>query len=70
VPLYNPRDLSVLSARAANYQYHPYRNLLSTSSGSVSLVNSAAVAVTGGEQLRGGGTVQPAPCNSVRAEPK
>jgi hypothetical protein len=28
VPLYNPRDLSVLSARAANYQYYPFRNLL------------------------------------------
>jgi hypothetical protein len=28
VPLYNPRDLSVLSARAAYYQYHPYWNLL------------------------------------------
>jgi YVTN family beta-propeller protein len=28
VPLYNPRDLTVLSARAGNYQFHPYWNLL------------------------------------------
>jgi YVTN family beta-propeller protein len=28
VPLYNPRDLTVLSARVGNYQYHPYWNLL------------------------------------------
>ncbi len=27
-PLYNPRDLTVLSARAGNYQFHPYWNLL------------------------------------------
>jgi YVTN family beta-propeller protein len=28
VPLYNPRDLTVLSARAGNYQFHPYWSLL------------------------------------------
>ena len=28
VPLYNPRDLTVLSARTGNYQFHPYWNLL------------------------------------------
>ena len=28
VPLYNPRDLTVLSERAGNYQFHPYWNLL------------------------------------------
>jgi YVTN family beta-propeller protein len=28
VPLYNPRDLTVLSARVGNYQFHPYWNLL------------------------------------------
>ena len=28
MPLYNPRDLTVLSARVGNYQFHPYWNLL------------------------------------------
>ena len=28
VPLYNPRDLTLLSARVGNYQYHPYWSLL------------------------------------------
>jgi peptide/nickel transport system substrate-binding protein len=28
VPLYNPRALTVLSARVGNYQFHPYWNLL------------------------------------------
>ena len=28
VPLYNPRDLTVLSARVGNYQFHPYWDLL------------------------------------------
>jgi YVTN family beta-propeller protein len=28
VPLYNPTDLTVLSARTGNYQFHPYWNLL------------------------------------------
>jgi peptide/nickel transport system substrate-binding protein len=28
VPLYNPRDLTLLSARAGNYQFHPYFDLL------------------------------------------
>ena len=28
VPLYNPRDLTVLSARTGNYQFQPYWNLL------------------------------------------
>jgi peptide/nickel transport system substrate-binding protein len=28
VPLYYPRDLTVLSARVGNYQFHPYWNLL------------------------------------------
>jgi peptide/nickel transport system substrate-binding protein len=28
VPLYTPRDLTVLSARVGNYQFHPYWNLL------------------------------------------
>jgi peptide/nickel transport system substrate-binding protein len=28
VPLYTPLDLTVLSARAGNYQFHPYWNLL------------------------------------------
>jgi len=28
VPLYNPRDLTVLSARVGNYQFHAYWNLL------------------------------------------
>ena len=28
VPLYNPRDLSVLSRRTGNYQFHPYWTLL------------------------------------------
>jgi YVTN family beta-propeller protein len=28
VPLYTPRDLTLLSARAGNYQFHPYWNLL------------------------------------------
>jgi len=28
VPLYNLRDLTVLSARVGNYQFHPYWNLL------------------------------------------
>jgi YVTN family beta-propeller protein len=28
VPLYNPRDLTVLSARTGNYQFHSYWNLL------------------------------------------
>jgi len=28
VPMYNPRDLTVLSARVGNYQYHPYWNVL------------------------------------------
>jgi peptide/nickel transport system substrate-binding protein len=28
VPLYNPRDLSLLSARVGNYQFHPYFDLL------------------------------------------
>jgi peptide/nickel transport system substrate-binding protein len=28
VPLYNPRDLTFLSARVGNYQFHPYWNLL------------------------------------------
>jgi peptide/nickel transport system substrate-binding protein len=28
VPLYNPRDLTLLSARTGNYQFHPYWNLL------------------------------------------
>ena len=28
IPLYNPRDLTVLSARTGNYQFHPYWNLL------------------------------------------
>jgi ABC-type transport system substrate-binding protein/DNA-binding SARP family transcriptional activator len=28
VPLYNPRDLTVLSAHVGNYQFHPYWNLL------------------------------------------
>ena len=28
VPLYNPRDLTVLSARTGNYRFHPYWNLL------------------------------------------
>jgi ABC-type transport system substrate-binding protein/DNA-binding SARP family transcriptional activator len=28
VPLYNPLDLTVLSARTGNYQFHPYWNLL------------------------------------------
>jgi YVTN family beta-propeller protein len=28
VPLYNPRDLTVLSVRTGNYQFHPYWNLL------------------------------------------
>jgi peptide/nickel transport system substrate-binding protein len=28
VPLYNPRDLNVLSARVGNYQFHPYWNVL------------------------------------------
>jgi YVTN family beta-propeller protein len=28
VPLYNPRVLTVLSARVGNYQFHPYWNLL------------------------------------------
>jgi hypothetical protein len=28
VPLYNPRDLALLSARVGNYQYHPYWSLL------------------------------------------
>jgi hypothetical protein len=27
-PLYNPRDLTVLSTRVGNYQFHPYWNLL------------------------------------------
>jgi hypothetical protein len=28
VPLYNPRDPTVLSARVGNYQFHPYWSLL------------------------------------------
>jgi len=28
VPLYNPRDLTLLSARVGNYRYHPYWSLL------------------------------------------
>ena len=28
VPLYNPRDLTVLSARVGNYQFHPYWSML------------------------------------------
>jgi YVTN family beta-propeller protein len=28
VPLYNPRDLTALSAHVGNYQFHPYWNLL------------------------------------------
>ena len=28
VPLYNPRDLTFLSKRVGNYQFHPYWNLL------------------------------------------
>jgi len=28
VPLYNPRDLTVLSTRVGNYQFHPYWSLL------------------------------------------
>jgi peptide/nickel transport system substrate-binding protein len=28
VPLYNPRNLTVLSARVGNYQFHPYWNVL------------------------------------------
>jgi ABC-type transport system substrate-binding protein len=28
VPLYNPRDLTLLSTRVGNYQYHPYWDLL------------------------------------------
>jgi peptide/nickel transport system substrate-binding protein len=28
VPLYNPRDLTALSARVGNYQFHPYWSLL------------------------------------------
>jgi hypothetical protein len=28
VPLYNPRDLTLPSARVGNYQFHPYWNLL------------------------------------------
>jgi YVTN family beta-propeller protein len=28
VPLYTPRDLTLLSARVGNYQFHPYWNLL------------------------------------------
>jgi YVTN family beta-propeller protein len=28
VPLYNPRDLTLLSTRVGNYQFHPYWNLL------------------------------------------
>ena len=28
VPLYNPRELNVLSPRVGNYQFHPYWNLL------------------------------------------
>lgn len=28
VPLYNPRDLTVLSPRVGNYQFHPYWNVL------------------------------------------
>jgi peptide/nickel transport system substrate-binding protein len=28
VPLYTPRDLTVLAARVGNYQFHPYWNLL------------------------------------------
>jgi len=28
VPLYTPRDLTVLSARVGNYQFHPFWNLL------------------------------------------
>ena len=28
VPMYNPRDLTALSARVGNYQYHPYWNVL------------------------------------------
>jgi peptide/nickel transport system substrate-binding protein len=28
VPLYTPRNLTVLSARVGNYQFHPYWNLL------------------------------------------
>jgi peptide/nickel transport system substrate-binding protein len=28
VPLYNPRDLTLLSARVGNYQFHPYWNVL------------------------------------------
>jgi ABC-type transport system substrate-binding protein len=28
VPMYNPRDLTVLSARVGNYEFHPYWNVL------------------------------------------
>jgi len=28
VPLYNPLDLTVLSARVGNYRFHPYWNVL------------------------------------------
>jgi peptide/nickel transport system substrate-binding protein len=28
VPLYNPRDLTLLSTRVGNYQFHPYWNVL------------------------------------------
>ena len=28
MPLYNPRDLNVLSARVGNYQFNPYFDLL------------------------------------------
>jgi peptide/nickel transport system substrate-binding protein len=28
VPLYNPRDLTLLSARTGNYQFHPYYDVL------------------------------------------
>ena len=28
VPLYTPRDLTVLATRVGNYQFHPYWNLL------------------------------------------
>ena len=28
VPLYNPRDVTVLSSRVGNYQFHPYWDLL------------------------------------------
>ena len=41
VPLYNPRNLTVLSARTGNYQFHSYWNLLSTNSGSINRARTA-----------------------------